>query len=136
MGDIWEDIIQASHGVQDFFHKLDTHTEIAVELPSVKARLDRWFVPPLPWRLFSVLAPLPGKALAVYLILYRYSRWKKCQTMALSSCCIAPCGITRRQKELALSSLEAVQLITVDRKHGKNPLVTLRAEDVPWVKPS
>jgi hypothetical protein len=132
--DIWDDIIQSSHGVKELFEKLDSTPGIPHETSRVTARRDRWFVPPLPWRLFCVLAPLPGSALAVYLILYRHSRREKCQTMSLTSCFMAQCGITRWQKERALVALEKVGLIVVKRTNGKNPLVTLRAEDVPWVK--
>jgi hypothetical protein len=33
-----------------------------------------------------------------------------------------------------LACLEAAQLLTIDRSHGKNPRITLRREHVPWVK--
>ena len=134
MGDIWENIIQASRSVEDFCRKLETHTEIPGEVPSVAARRDRQFFPPLPGRLFRTLAPLPGKALALYMILRLRSRLECRQTVALTSTFVAQFGITRRQKALALACLETQQLIAVDHRHGQNPRVTLRAEDVPWVR--
>ena len=133
MGDVWEDFIQASSTVQDFFHNLETHTEVPIEVPSVAARRDRQFFPPLPGRLFRMLAPLPGKALALYMILRLRSRLECRQTVGITSTFVAQFGISPRQKALALACLETHQLIAVEQRHGKNPRVTLRVEDVPWV---
>jgi hypothetical protein len=134
MGDIWEGIIQASSSLEDFFQKLETHKAIPIEVPSVSARRDRLFFPPLPGRLFRTLAPLPGKALALYMILRLRSRLECRQTVVLTSTFMTQFGITRHQKALALACLETQKLITVDHRHGHNPRVTLRAEDVPWVR--
>jgi hypothetical protein len=133
MGDIWENIIQASSSVEDFFRKLEAPTEIPLEVPSVAARRDRQFFPPLPGRLFRLLAPLPGKALALYMILRLRSRLECRQTVVLTSTFVTQFGITRSQKALALACLETHKLIMVDHRHGKNPRVTLRVEDVPWI---
>jgi hypothetical protein len=128
-------VIEASTTASDFLSRLAAHSqETRVELPCVTERLQKEFYPPLPGPLFSVLVSLPGKAWAVYMVLRRLSRLKKVQTVSLTTVALSRFGITRRQKEHALTCLEAVHLLTVDRAHGKNPRVTLRAEDVPWVK--
>lgn len=128
------DIIEASTTATDFLRRLASRPkEIRVELPSIAERLNKEFFPPLPGRLFSVLVPLPGKAWAVYMALRLRSRLEKEQTVTLTTVYLRRFGITRRQKEQALACLEAAQLLTVDRSHGKNPRITLRREHVPWV---
>jgi len=128
------DIIAASATATDFLSRLVSRpTEIRVELPSVAERLEKEFFPSLPGRLFTLLAPLPGKAWAVYMVLRLRSRLERAQTVTLTTVSLRRFGITRRQKEQALTCLEAAQLVTVDRSHGKNPRITLRREHVPWV---
>jgi hypothetical protein len=134
MADFFEQLIAESRTVQDLFQRLDRPLEIPVELPSVATRLDKEFFPTMPGRLFTQLASLPGKALAVYMVLRRRSRLDGCATVQLTSRALARFGIDRQQKDAALASLEAHGLITVARQNGKNPQVTLRPEDVPWVK--
>ena len=104
------------------------------EIPSVAARRDRLFFPTLPGRLFGTLAPLPGKALAVYMLLRLRSRLERSQMVTLTSTFVAQFGITPRQKALALACLETHKLIVVEHRQGKNPRVTLRLEDVPWTR--
>ena len=139
MGDAFDtainDIIEASTTATDFLSRLASRpTEMRVEMPSVTERLDKEFFPPLPGRLFTLLAPLPGKALAVYMVLRLRSRLARVQTVSLTSALLDRHGITRRQKDYAVACLEAVDLITVDRTNGKNPQITLRREHVPWVR--
>jgi hypothetical protein len=139
MGDAFEnaitDIIAASTTATDFLSRLASGpTDIRVELPSVTERLDKEFFPPLPGRLFTRLAPLPGKAFAVYMVLRLRSRLERVQTVTLTTAYLRRFGLSPDQKDRALVCLEAAQLITVDRNHGKNPTVTLRREHVPWVR--
>lgn len=128
------DIIAASTTATDFLSRLASRPkDIPVELRSVTERLDNEFFPTLPGRLFTMLAPLPGKALAVYMVLRLRSRLERVQTVTLTTSYLRRFGLTPDQKDRALVCLEAAQLITVDRTHGKNPTVTLRREHVPWV---
>jgi hypothetical protein len=122
-------IIAASSTVSNFFRNLDTDKEVRVELPSVAARRDRQFIPALPGRLFTVLAPLPGKALAVYLVLWRRSRVTRHPTVMVTAAAMAQVGISHDQKTRGLTVLEKAGLITVERLVGKNPQVTLRTVD-------
>jgi hypothetical protein len=107
---------------------------IPIETPHLTARLDKEYYTGLPGRLFNALARLPGAAWVVYMVLRRRSRLEKAATVPLTTVALGRFDITRRQKAQALACLEKAGLITVDRKHGKNPRVTLRAEDVPWVR--
>ena len=128
-------LIEASTTASEFLTGLDAQpTEKPIETPSLAQRRDTRFFPPLPGRLFAILAPLPGKALAVYMLLRLRSRLDKKQTVTLKTAALRPDGISHDQKLRALTCLEAAQLITVDRSHGKNPRVTLRPEHVPWVR--
>jgi len=130
-----DQLITSSSTVSDLLSGLgSTPGGIPVETPGLTARLDKEFFPTLPGRLFARLVLLPGKAWAVYMVLRLRSRLDKRQTVPLTSTYLRRFGITRRQKEQALASLEAAHLITVERSNGKNPQVALRAEDVPWVK--
>jgi hypothetical protein len=139
MGDSFDsainDIIEASTTATDFLSRLASRPkEIRVELPSVAERLDTEFFPTLPGRLFTLLAPLPGKALAVYMVLRLRSRLDRVQTVKLTTAYLRRFGLSPDQKDRALACLEAHHLITVDRTNGKNPRITLRREHVPWVK--
>ena len=139
MGDSFDsaitDLIEASTTATDFLSRLASRPqEIRVELPSVAERLNKEFFPPLPGRLFALLAPLPGKALAVYMVLRLRSRLERVQTVTLTSAALQRFGLSPDQKDRALACLEAHHLIAVDRNHGKNPTVTLRREHVPWVR--
>ena len=130
-------LLKASMNFSTVSPCLETGPEgIPVETPSRTAQLDKEYYTGLPGRLFARLARLPGKALVVYMVLRRRSRLDHTATVPLSTVALGRFGITRWQKDRALACLEAAQLITVDRTHGKNPRVTLRAEDVPWVQGS
>jgi DNA-binding transcriptional ArsR family regulator len=99
---------------------------IPVETPSRTAQVNKWFIK-LPWRLFSVLAPLPGKALAVYMVAWRKGLMERSSVVTLTSTSLRLCGITRSEKVQALACLEEAGLITVTRQQGKNPQITVLA---------
>jgi hypothetical protein len=128
-------LIETSTTVSEFLDGLAVRSpDTPHELPCTTKRLDKEFYPPLPGRLFSILVRLPGKAWAVYLVLYQHSCLRKRLTVSLTSVSLSRFGITRKQKYYALAVLEAAQLITLDRTNGKNPTVSLRPEHTPWVK--
>lgn len=85
------------------------------------------FIPAFPLSWLAHLAPLPGKALAVYLVLYFRSRIEQSRTVTLKTATLAYFGISRREKQLALQRLETIGLITVERRPRRNPRVTLLA---------
>jgi len=99
---------------------------IVIETPSRINQEKKWFFR-LPWRLFTVLAPFPGKALAIYMMLWRESMMQSSSSVALTTTSLRLCGLTRREKTQALAHLEKEGLITVTRQRGKNPQVTVLA---------
>jgi hypothetical protein len=129
-----EEIIGVGALIRETLDRLETCEETPLDLPSVLARLEASFIPSLPWRLFHTLVPLPGKALAIYLVLWRTARMYKTATVRLTSTSVQGLGLSRDQKRRALEALETAGLVIVERTNGKNPRVTLRAEDRAWVK--
>ena len=134
MGDIGDEsiqeIIDSSRTVEDFMQRLSAPTGPSregrpIELPSMTARLDRHFIPPLPVRLWAALTPLSGKALAVYLILWRRSRIVRSGIVTIPAAMRAHSGLTPRQIARALACLERHGFVTVMPRRGKSPLVTL-----------
>ena len=97
------------------------------ELPSIRARKDRQFMPALSERVFCQVAALPGKALALYLVITLRSRLERSQTVTLTSAFVARFGLSRKEKAGALQQLENAGLITVERRPRRNPVVTLQA---------
>jgi DNA-binding transcriptional ArsR family regulator len=100
-----------------------------IELPTIAARRDRQYLPTIPERLFCALVPLPGKALAVYMVLRLRSRLSGRRSVSLTSTLLARFGIDKNQKARALACLEEAGLIVIRRQNGKNPVVTLLAEE-------
>jgi hypothetical protein len=105
---------------------VDASMVAAWELPSVTARLNRAFIPPLPWRIVCRLARLSGKAWVIYLVLWRLSRMYRTRTLEVTSMNLRALGVSRHQKARGLQALAAAGLLTVDRRARKNPQVTLR----------
>jgi hypothetical protein len=79
---------------------------------------------------FQRACRLPGKSLAVYMILLRRSLHQKQRTLKLSTSLLREFGISRDQKAVALGHLERAGLIRVLSQRRKNPVVTLL--DVPY----
>lgn len=99
------------------------------ELPSIKARKDKQFMPALSERVFCQVAALPGKALAIYLVVVLRSRLERSPTVPLTSAFLARFGLSPREKARALQHLEDAGLIAVERRPRRNPVVTLPEKD-------
>jgi hypothetical protein len=99
-----------------------------VELPSVRARRERRFLPSLPERLFARLAVLPGKCLAIYMILLQRSRLESVNPVLLTNAYLKRFGLTRWDKQRALSALQGAGLVRVEKRGRNNPLVWLCQE--------
>jgi hypothetical protein len=78
---------------------------------------------PLPW--LSSAARLPGKALAVGLALWFESGRKRRRQVTLTGPILERFRVSRFATYRALHFLEQAALVTVDRRVGKNPIVTL-----------
>jgi hypothetical protein len=100
---------------------------VTVEPSSIKAKRNRCKMPALPERLFCALVPLPGKSLAVYLVLKLRAQFDQSPTVTLTTTFLKRFGISRREKATALQALEDAGFITVVQRSRKNPLVTLCA---------
>ena len=83
------------------------------------------YVPGVPMGLFDRACVLPGKALAVYLLLWRQSRVEGRAEVTLTSASLAQHGISRHAKETALRHLEAAGLVVVRGRGRRNPSVAL-----------
>jgi hypothetical protein len=78
---------------------------------------------PLPW--LAVAATLPGKALAVGLIIWFLHGLQKTYTVKLAPSWLRHFGVKRQAAYRGLKALENARLITVARKRGESPTVTI-----------
>lgn len=99
-----------------------------IKLSTLRARVDRHFLPSLPESDFTKLAPLGGKSLAVYLVALQRSRIDRSNPVKLSTCYLSRFGISRREKARALGHLERAGLVKVEYRESRNPLVLLMNE--------
>jgi hypothetical protein len=67
---------------------------------------------------------LPGKALAVGLVLWRLAKVRRSSTVPLTQAAVAQHGLSRWEKYDALRALEAAGLVVVQRRGRRSPLVT------------
>jgi hypothetical protein len=74
---------------------------------------------------FDRACVLPGKALAVWMVLWFLAKVKRATTFVLTQAALNQHGITRWEKYAALEALEAAGLISVCRRGRKSPEVTL-----------
>src|SRR5215471_17724012 len=80
---------------------------------------------PVPWSWIIVAAGLPGKALIVGLCLWRLAGATKKRAIVLGNNDLAPFGVDRAAKSRALAALEDAGLISIERKRGRFPIVTI-----------
>lgn len=80
---------------------------------------------PVPLSWLMVAAQLSGKSLAVGIALWFRSGLERSNQVQLPTTLLNLFGIDRHAKARALDSLEKASLIAVERRKGKNPIVTL-----------
>jgi hypothetical protein len=95
-----------------------------VDLKTVKRQTRAQFIPSIPLEWFTRVCTLPGKALAVALVIWRLAKMKKKPNFVLSQAALNRHGINRWAKYSALKALESAGVIAVDRRQKKNPVVT------------
>ncbi len=78
---------------------------------------------PIPWRWLEVAAELPGKVLAVALLLWREAGCRNARTVPLN---LSAMRIPRRTAQRAMQALEDSGLVAVEHRIGRPSLVTLR----------
>ncbi len=91
---------------------------------------ERFLKGPIPWRWVEVAATLPGKALAVALVIWREAGCRNERTVPLN---LSAVRMPRRTAQRALQTLERAGLVGVAHRSGRPPLVTLN--DAPAVPP-
>lgn len=121
-----EELIVAGRTLKDTWMFPESMDGMGKEKLSRAAQVNTWFIR-LPWRLFEAAAPLLGKALAVYMVVWREGFMQASPIVTVTSTTLRRYGITRHEKALALTRLEAKGLITVTRHRGKNPQITVLA---------
>jgi hypothetical protein len=80
---------------------------------------------PIPWPWLTAAMALPGRALAVGLVLWRQAGCRKAMTFALTLAKLAECGIHRDTGRRALRALERASLIALRRQPGRAIEVTI-----------
>jgi hypothetical protein len=103
----------------------EAQSSLDVVKPSGLKPLKGQFIPSFSMTVFNKLVELPGKAMAVYLLLYRKMVMTRRNPVTLTSAGLKGHGLSRWQKTNALIALEKAGLIRVGRRPKKNPLVTL-----------
>lgn len=86
----------------------------------------RFLKGPVPLDTLAVAASLPGKALALYLILRHRCDLEARSSVSLPSELLQAFGIDRDAKARALRALEGAGLIQVERASGRAARITLR----------
>jgi hypothetical protein len=80
---------------------------------------------PIPWRWLELAAALPGRALAVALVVWHLVGLRKCRTVKLTPSKTSSLGLSARAARRGLNALESAGLVTVDRHRGRSPDVTV-----------
>ena len=79
---------------------------------------------PIDW--LSAAARLPGKSLHTGVALWCEAATATSSTIPLSNVCSLHFGVDRNAKYRALAWLERAGLVTVERKLGRSPVVTIQ----------
>jgi hypothetical protein len=87
---------------------------------------QRFIRGPIPWVWLCKANQLRGSALGVALALWYLAGLTSSKTMALTNGPLRDLGIDRYAKRRGLAALESAGLVAVERKPGRNPVVTLR----------
>jgi hypothetical protein len=98
-------------------------TSVDQHRQTVKAR--RFLKGPIPWPWIEAAARLPGKALAVGLVLWREIGMDGSGSVRLTTAKLAGLNLDRAGKARALKSLEAAGLVHVERNGRHTPLVRI-----------
>jgi hypothetical protein len=78
---------------------------------------------PLPWLIKA--SQCSGKTFVVAIVIWFRSGLSKSNQVNLTSKVLKQFGIDRSAKSRAIHHLEDAELITVERKSGKNPVITI-----------
>ena len=93
-------------------------------LPRHKAG-EKFLRGPIPWPWLETAGRLPGKTLHVAMVLWLLAGIARRRTVRWAPAIAATLGIGRHAAYRGLAALEAAGLITVDRRNGRCPVVTV-----------
>ena len=111
----------------EFFRLNDVTGERLIKFSTSKAPPKRFLKGPIPWDWVEIASKLPGKALALGMLLWREAGMDGIGPVTITSAKAAALGIDRSAKSRAVADLERVGLVRVERRPRQNPLVTLIA---------
>jgi hypothetical protein len=113
---------------------LTDRSETSKRLP--RHRPDAEFLKgPIPLAWLAPAARLLGRALAVALSVWFESGRKAQRTVHLTGPILARFGVSRKALYHGLRALEAAGLVSVERRAGKNPTVTILDPPTPGGRP-
>jgi hypothetical protein len=93
-------------------------------LPRPKAG-EEFLEGPIPLDWIATAAQLPGKSLHVAIAIWVTASLVKSARVSIGNVAVQPFGLDRNAKYRALQWLEEAGLISVQRKPGRSPVVTL-----------
>ena len=103
----------------------DSHQPIAEKKVSRHRKQQQFLKGPVPLPWLIKASQCPGKTFVVAIVIWFRSGLSKSSQINLTSTVLKQFGVDRSAKSRALKCLEAVELITVERKPGKNPVITI-----------
>jgi len=86
---------------------------------------ERFLKGPIPWSWLSAAARQPGRALQVGLVIWLLAGLRRSPTVPLSGAVLRGCGVDRHAGYRGLRALEQADLVRVERRPGRNPVVTV-----------
>lgn len=111
---------------KEFELKNDIMGGIKLNSPSKQKKNGKRFLKgPIDWAWLSQVAKLPGKTLHVCLALHHISELTKSNKIKMQGGILKDLGINRKAYSRAIEKLEEAGLISVDRKPGQTPVVTI-----------
>jgi hypothetical protein len=111
----------------EFFKLGDVTGERLIKFSTSKAPPKRFLKGPIPWDWVETASRLPGKALALGMLLWREAGMDGIGPATITSAKAAALGMDRSAKSRAIADLERAGLVRVERRPRQNPLVTLIA---------
>lgn len=86
---------------------------------------EKFLKGPVPWKWLSRAAIQPGRALHVAITIWFMAGIKNNRRMRLPSGILRDFSVSRYSEYRALNNLESAGLISVNRKRGRNPIITI-----------
>jgi hypothetical protein len=94
-------------------------------LPPKHNKGEKFLMGPIPWNWIIAVSHLKAKAVHVGIAIWHLAGMTKSKTVKLSGKLLRGMGVNRYAGYRALNKMEAINLITVKRHPGRNPIVTI-----------